>query len=68
MNLTCSTDFFMNRILYQEIDYLREGRNADRFRQDFRKQKWVRVPVSISFPPRFIISLVGHTYASRNIV
>ncbi|XP_024397314.1 protein ACTIVITY OF BC1 COMPLEX KINASE 7, chloroplastic [Physcomitrium patens] len=31
-------------ILYQEIDYLREGRNADRFRRDFRKQKWVRVP------------------------
>lgn len=36
----------VNRILYQEIDYLNEGRNADRFRRDFRKQKWVKVPVS----------------------
>lgn len=38
-----------DRILYQEIDYLNEGRNADRFRSDFRKQKWVKVPVSISW-------------------
>ena len=37
-----------DRILYQEIDYLNEGRNADRFRSDFRKQKWVKVPVSTS--------------------
>ncbi|KAH7289252.1 hypothetical protein KP509_31G066400 [Ceratopteris richardii] len=34
----CST------ILYQEIDYINEGRNADRFRRDFRNIKWVRVP------------------------
>jgi predicted unusual protein kinase regulating ubiquinone biosynthesis (AarF/ABC1/UbiB family) len=34
----CST------ILYQEIDYLNEASNADRFRRDFRNQKWVRVP------------------------
>jgi len=31
-------------ILYQEIDYINEGRNADRFRRDFRKYPWVRVP------------------------
>lgn len=31
-------------ILYQEIDYINEGRNADRFRRDFRNLKWVRVP------------------------
>lgn len=31
-------------ILYQEIDYINEGRNADRFRRDFRNIKWVRVP------------------------
>jgi disease resistance protein RPM1 len=31
-------------ILYQEIDYLNEGRNAERFRRDFRKQHWVKVP------------------------
>lgn len=31
-------------ILYQEIDYINEGRNADRFRRDFRNIQWVRVP------------------------
>ncbi|OAE22018.1 hypothetical protein AXG93_4804s1230 [Marchantia polymorpha subsp. ruderalis] len=31
-------------ILYEEIDYLNEGRNADRFRRDFRNIKWARVP------------------------
>ncbi|KAM1461562.1 hypothetical protein TB2_045735 [Malus domestica] len=31
-------------ILYQEIDYINEGKNADRFRRDFRNIKWVRVP------------------------
>ncbi|KAL5540257.1 hypothetical protein UlMin_044497 [Ulmus minor] len=35
----CST------ILYQEIDYINEGKNADRFRRDFRNIKWVRVPL-----------------------
>ncbi|KAI0497002.1 hypothetical protein KFK09_023328 [Dendrobium nobile] len=33
-----------SKILYQEIDYINEGRNADRFRRDFRNVKWVRVP------------------------
>ncbi len=32
------------RILYEEIDYLNEGRNADRFRRNFRNADWVRVP------------------------
>ncbi len=32
------------RILYEEIDYLNEGRNADTFRRNFRGQNWVRVP------------------------
>jgi predicted unusual protein kinase regulating ubiquinone biosynthesis (AarF/ABC1/UbiB family) len=31
-------------VLYQEIDYVAEGRNADRFRRNFRGQGWVRVP------------------------
>lgn len=31
-------------ILYQEIDYINEGKNADRFRRDFRNIKWVRIP------------------------
>ncbi|XWS75901.1 hypothetical protein CRYUN_Cryun01aG0131500 [Craigia yunnanensis] len=29
------------RILYEEIDYINEGKNADRFRRDFRNVKWV---------------------------
>ncbi|KAI4305624.1 hypothetical protein L6164_028980 [Bauhinia variegata] len=32
-------------ILYQEVDYINEGKNADRFRRDFRNVKWVRVPL-----------------------
>ena len=32
------------RILWEETDYLREGRNADTFRRNFRGQKWVKVP------------------------
>ncbi|CAM8891074.1 unnamed protein product [Rhodiola kirilowii] len=32
-------------ILYQEIDYINEGKNADRFRRDSRNVKWVRVPL-----------------------
>ncbi|XP_028802706.1 protein ACTIVITY OF BC1 COMPLEX KINASE 7, chloroplastic-like [Neltuma alba] len=35
----CST------ILYQEIDYINEGKNADKFCRDFRNIKWVRVPL-----------------------
>ncbi|CAD5173492.1 unnamed protein product [Musa acuminata subsp. malaccensis] len=34
-----------SKILYQEIDYINEGKNADRFRRDFRNIKWVRVPL-----------------------
>ncbi|XP_024967649.1 protein ACTIVITY OF BC1 COMPLEX KINASE 7, chloroplastic-like [Cynara cardunculus var. scolymus] len=32
------------KILYEEIDYINEGKNADKFRRDFRNIKWVRVP------------------------
>jgi len=32
------------RILWEEIDYLNEGRNADTFRRNFRTYNWVKVP------------------------
>lgn len=32
------------RILWEEIDYLKEGRNADTFRRNFRNIDWVKVP------------------------
>ncbi|HEY9779609.1 MAG TPA: AarF/ABC1/UbiB kinase family protein [Leptolyngbyaceae cyanobacterium] len=32
------------RILWEEIEYLTEGRNADTFRRNFRDYEWVKVP------------------------
>lgn len=32
------------RILWEEIEYLNEGRNADTFRRNFKQESWVRVP------------------------
>lgn len=32
------------KILWEEIDYLNEGRNADMFRRNFRSEAWVKVP------------------------
>ncbi|KAL4421257.1 hypothetical protein ABPG75_010548 [Micractinium tetrahymenae] len=33
-----------SRILYEEIDYRKEGANADRFRENFKGTEWVKVP------------------------
>lgn len=33
-----------SKILWEEIDYLGEGRNADTFRRNFRAYNWVKVP------------------------
>ena len=32
------------KILYEEIDYINEGKNADRFRRNFKNEDWVKVP------------------------
>jgi predicted unusual protein kinase regulating ubiquinone biosynthesis (AarF/ABC1/UbiB family) len=32
-----------SRILYQEIDYTLEGKNADAFRQNFSNVDWIKV-------------------------
>lgn len=32
------------KILWQEVDYLREGQSADTFRRNFRGEDWVKVP------------------------
>lgn len=32
------------KILWEEIDYLNEGKNADTFRRNFRAYDWVKVP------------------------
>ena len=32
------------RILWEETDYLNEGKNADTFRRNFRDEDWVKVP------------------------
>ncbi|KAJ6794905.1 protein ACTIVITY OF BC1 COMPLEX KINASE 7, chloroplastic [Iris pallida] len=34
-----------SKILYEETDYINEGKNADRFRRDYRNIKWVRIPL-----------------------
>jgi predicted unusual protein kinase regulating ubiquinone biosynthesis (AarF/ABC1/UbiB family) len=46
------------RILYEEIDYLNEGRNADTFRRNFRGYDWVYVPrVYWRFSSRRVLTL-----------
>ena len=58
VNSCCSSllHLFGFRILYQEIDYINEGKNADRFRRDFRNVKWVRVPVCFFLQDLMIVA------------
>ena len=35
------------KLLYEEIDYLNEAKNADRFREQFKDDPQVRVPEMI---------------------
>ena len=35
-------EFF--QLLYEEIDYIQEGKNADRFRENFQKNSRIVVP------------------------
>ena len=30
--------------MWEEVDYINEGKNADRFRRNFATEDWVRVP------------------------
>ncbi|XP_020579986.1 uncharacterized protein LOC110024395 [Phalaenopsis equestris] len=66
-----------SKILYQEMDYIIEGRNADRLRRDFRNVKWVRIPVvlwdytsskvlTLEYVPGIKISSLSQIDASGN--
>ncbi|CAA6672448.1 unnamed protein product [Spirodela intermedia] len=47
-----------SKVLYEEIDYINEGKNADRFRRDFRNVKWVRVPLVLwEYTSRKVLTL-----------
>jgi predicted unusual protein kinase regulating ubiquinone biosynthesis (AarF/ABC1/UbiB family) len=49
-------EFF--ELLFQEIDYIQEGKNADRFRENFRQQPRIRVPkVYWAYTTRKVLTL-----------
>lgn len=53
-----------SRILYQEIDYTLEGKNADMFRANFADVDWVRVPKviwEVSSPEVLVLEYVPGT-------
>lgn len=33
-----------SRVLYEEVDYVREGKNAERFSNNFKGIEWVKAP------------------------
>lgn len=32
------------RVLYEEVDYTREGKNAERFSENFKGTEWIKAP------------------------
>nr|CAB3503343.1 unnamed protein product [Digitaria exilis] len=57
-----------SKILYEEIDYINEGKNADRFRRDFRNIKWVRVPVCFLNLTKQFILLIMWDYTTEKVL
>ncbi|XP_028554960.1 protein ACTIVITY OF BC1 COMPLEX KINASE 7, chloroplastic [Dendrobium catenatum] len=68
-----------SKILYQEIDYINEARNADRFRRDFRNVKWVHIPavlwdytstkvLTLEYVPGFPRFLTFFVWVMRNLI
>lgn len=33
-----------SRVLYEEVDYRREGKNAERFSENFKGTDWIKAP------------------------
>ena len=33
-----------SRVLYEEVDYTREGKNAERFSENFKGTDWIKAP------------------------
>ncbi|CAB1121222.1 unnamed protein product [Ectocarpus sp. CCAP 1310/34] len=33
-----------SRVLYEEVDYTREGKNAERFSENFKGTEWIKAP------------------------
>lgn len=33
-----------SRVLYEEVDYRREGRNAEKFSENFKGTEWIKAP------------------------
>lgn len=56
-------------VLYEEIDYLKEGANADRFRRNFASLDWVKVPEVVwefSTPQILVMEYVPGIKINRN--
>ena len=57
--------------LWQEVEYIEEGRNADRFRRNFRDVPWVRTPAvhwSHTSPRVITLDYMPGTKASADLL